>query len=140
MNPLLKQHIETYIDDIDRHNLITSIIYCPLDVMSEYLDTLRMIDEPIPGHLVPFTRISCYLASQFEGGHMYNMTMRGIGDETYTFDFPIPSSRIDVQQLNNGITNSCPCHYVHNDFSMDYAAQTVTIKVSITPAYSKSFF
>ena len=131
MNPLLKQHIEKYIDDIEKGNLHTSILYCPLDIMSDYLDILRMIDADIPGHLVPYTRVSCYLASVLNGGRLYNLTVRSIGDETYTFDFPRPSSRIDVKQLNEGITNSCPYHYVDNDFSMDYATQTVTIKVSI---------
>ena len=89
----LKQHIEAYIDDIEKGNLTNSIIYCPLDIMSDYLDTLRMIDEVIPGHLIPFTRISCYLASVFKGGHMYNITIRSIGDETYEYQFPF--SNID---------------------------------------------
>ena len=129
MNPVLKQHIETYINDIDRHNLINSILYCPLEVMSDYLDILRMIDEPIPGHLIPYTRISCYLASQFEGGDMYNMTIRSIGDETYEFKFPF--SNIDYIQMRKELINCCPYHYVTVDISSNYNNGYVSIKVSI---------
>ena len=137
MNPLLKQHIETYIDDIEKGNLTNSIIYCPLDIMSDYLDTLRMIDEVIPGHLIPYTQICCYLASVLEGGCLVNMHFRSAGDETYEFLFPY--SNIDTKQLNSGISNSCPCHYVHNHFSMDYSNKQLTIKVSIDPAVKFMF-
>lgn len=137
MNPLLKQHIERYIEDIEQGDLTNSIIQCPLDIMSDYLNTLRMIDVVIPGHLIPFTRVSCYLASVLPYGMLFNIEIRSAGNETYEFFFPY--SNIDSQQLNNGIINSCPCHYVHNDFSVDYYTQTVTIKVSIGPA-SKFMF
>ena len=131
MNPILKHHIEAYIDDIEKGNLTSSIIYCPLDIISDYLDTLRIIDEAIPGHLVPYTRISCYLASVFKGGHMYNMTIRGIGDETYEFQFPF--SNIDYVQMRKELTNCCPYHYVTVDIGADYNNGLVSIKVSIQP-------
>lgn len=129
MNPILKQHIEEYIDDIEKGNLTNSVIYCPLDIMSEYLDTLRMIDEVIPGHLIPFTRISCYLASVFKGGRMYNITMRSIGDETYEYRFPF--SNIDYVQMRKELTNCCPYHYVTVDIGSDFNNGLVSIKVSI---------
>ena len=129
MNPILKQHIERYIDDIDKGNLLNSIIYCPLDIMSDYLDALRMIDEVIPGHLIPYTRISCYLASVLKGGHMCNITMRSIGDETYEFQFPF--SNIDYVQMRKELTNCCPYHYVTVDIGADYNNGIVSVEVSI---------
>lgn len=129
MNPILKQHIEKYIDDIDKGNLLDSIIYCPLDIISDYIDTLRMIDEVIPGHLVPYTRISCYLASVLKGGHMYNITMRRIGDETYKFQFPF--CNIDYVQMRKELTNCCPYHYVTVDIGADYNNGLISIDVSI---------
>lgn len=129
LSPALKRHIEMNIDDIEKGNLTNSIIYCPLDIMSDYLDTLRMIDEVIPGHLIPFTRISCYLASVLKGGHMYNITIRGIGDETYEFKFPF--SNIDYVQMRKELTDCCPHHYVTVDIGVDYNNGLVSIKVSI---------
>ena len=140
MNPLLKQHIEEYIDDIEKGNLINSIIYCPLDIMSDYLDALRRIDEPIPGQLIPFTRITCYLASQFKGGHMCNVTVLSIGNEMYTFDFPWSSvTGIDVSQVNHELSNCCPSSYIHVDYEGDYVTQILTIKVSIQHALNLMF-
>ena len=136
----LKQHIETYIDDIEKGNLTNSIIYCPMDIMSDYLDTLRMIDEPIPGHLIPFTRISCYLASQYKGGHMYNMEMRGIGDETYTFDFPWSSvTGADINQVQRELSNCCPSNFVHVNYEGNHINQIITVRVSIAPASRFTF-
>lgn len=137
LSPALKQHIETYINDIEKGNLTSSIIYCPMDIISDYLDTLRMIDEVIPGHLIPFTRISCYLASVLKGGHMYNITMRSIGDETYEFLFPY--SNIDYVQMRRELTNCCPYHYVTVDLGADYNNNCIYIKVSIQNA-SKFIF
>ena len=137
MNPLLKQHIETYIDDIEKGNLLNSIIYCPLDIMSDYLDALRMIDEVIPGHLIPFTHISCYLASFLKGGHIDNITVRSIGDETYEYKFPF--SNIDYVQMRKGLADCCPCHYVTVDMDSAYNNGFVSIKVSIHNALKFMF-
>lgn len=129
LSPILKHHIETYIDDIEKGNLLNSIIYCPLDIMSDYLDTLRIIDEVVPGHLVPFTRVCCYLASVLEGGHMYKITIRSLGDETYEFEFPF--SNIDYQKMRKELTSCCPYHYVTVDISTDFNNKLISIKVSL---------
>ena len=135
MNPMLKAHIETNIDDIEQHNLTGSIIYCPLDIMSDYLDTLRMIDEVIPGHLVPYTRICCCLANHLKGGRMYNMEFRSIGDETYTFQFPV--QLMDSQKLRQELTQTCPGFY--STIDIGYGTSEIEIKVSIQHA-SKFMF
>ena len=135
MNPILKQHIEMYINDIEQHNLTGSIVYCPIDIMQEYLDTLRMIDEVIPGHLIPFTRICCCLASQLKGGQMHNLEFRSIGDETYTFQFPV--QLMDSQRLRNELTQTCPDFY--STIDIGYGTSMIEIKVSIQHA-SKFMF
>ena len=131
LSPELKSHIEAYIDDIEKGNLIKSIIYCPTDIMSEYLDALRMIDEVIPSPLIPYTRISCYLASVIKGGHMHNATLGCMGHETYEFQFPF--SNIDYVDMRKELTNCCPYHYVTVDIGADYNNGVVSIKVSIMP-------
>lgn len=129
MNPILKQHIESCIDDIERGELTNSIMYCPLDVISDYLDILRMIDEVIPGHLIPYTRISCCLASFLKGGNMCDATLRSVGDETYEFKFPV--CNIDFVLLRQELNNCCPYHYVTVDLATDYMNGLLSVKVSI---------
>ena len=129
MNPELKKHIETYIDDVEKGDLTQSIVNCPLDIISDYLDTLRMIEKVVPDHLILYTRISCYLASVIKGGHMYNITMRSIGDETYEFQFPF--SNIDYVQMRKELTDCCPYHYVTVDLGSGYNNNYISINVSI---------
>ena len=135
LSPALKQHVETYMDDIENGELTQSIVYCPLDIMQEYLDTLRMIDEVIPGHLIPFTRICCCLASHLKGGHMYNMGFRSIGDEIYTFEFPV--QLVDSQRLRQELTQTCPDFYLTVDIG--YCTSMMEIKVSIQHASTFMF-
>lgn len=135
MNPMLKAHIETYISDIEQHNLTNSIVYCPLDIMQEYLDILHMIDEVIPGHLVPFTRICCCLSSHLKGGRMYNIELRSIGDETYTFEFPV--QLMDSQRLRHELTQTCPSFY--STIDIGYGTSMIEIKVSIQHASKFTF-
>ena len=137
LSPALKRHIEMNIDDIEKGNLTNSIVYCPLDIMQDYLDTLRMIDEVIPGHLVPFTHISCYLASVIKGGQLYNMSLRSIGDETYEFHFPF--CNIDYVKMRHELTDRCPYHYVTVDIGADYSNRYISIKVSIQPVSKFKF-
>ena len=133
MNPLLKRHIEMNIDDIEKGNLTNSIIYCPLDIMDEYLDALRRIDEVIPGHLIPFTRIASYLASVFKGGQLYKMTIRNISNETYHFEFPYSGNKIDFLKVRQGLTDCWKFAYITCDIATDFTNNIISIKVSTTP-------
>ena len=135
LNPLLKQHVETYMDDIEKGDLTQSIVCCPIDVMQEYLDTLRMIDEVIPGHLIPFTRMCCCLASFLHGGQLVKTHYRSTGDETYTFEFPV--QLMDSQRLRNDLIHSCPDFCLTVDIG--YSTSMIEVKVSIQHA-SKFMF
>ena len=130
LSPALKNYIEMNIDDIEKGNLTNSIVYCPLDIMQDYLDTLRMVDEVIPGHLIPFTRISCCLASFLHRGQLIKTHYRATGDETYEFEFPVQN--VDYEKLRRELTDCCPYHCTTVDIGLDYNS-CLSIKVSIQP-------
>ena len=137
LNPLLKRHIEAYIDDIEQGKLSNSILHCPIDVVSEYVMVLMNIDEDIPKHLMPFIRISGCLSSILPGGRLVSVTMDGV-DET-TFEFSFPARLVDYKQLQGQISVCCPHHFTMCNISLDNMSGSLLIRISISPEYKYRF-
>ena len=128
LSPELKHYIELNIDDIERGNLITSIIYCPLDIMKDYIDVLKIIDLHIPSHLIPFTDVCCCLAGCAKGGQLNCMKIGSIGI-TETYEFYFPYQLMDYSRIHNKLINCCSHYFITCDINTD--ATVVCIKVSV---------
>ena len=128
LTPRVKTYIEQHIDDIENGNFNNSIIYCPLDILADYVDTLREAEVYLPQYLVPFVNIATYLASIIKDIRLYQISIRSLEEETYTFEFPYQN--LDTKEVNYMISTLCSHCYTSCDYDLDYSNQRMQLTVS----------
>ena len=132
LDPVLKQHIEQYIDRIEDGNLFESIFYCPLSVVEDYIDVLNMIQSVIRAEWIPYIRVASYLGSEFGCGRACKIDYNcNTYDEQYDFQFPSSALKTTFEELQRNLTALCPYHSVRVNLNADYVSQETHIIVNI---------
>lgn len=132
LSPALKNHIELYINDIEKNKLSQSIIYCPPIVLHEYIEVLRQIDVTIPPQLDCFIRITEYLASRFNYFEFKQVELLQDGAEQY--DFKLPLTNINYEELVRELQSVLPLHTIDVLLTNDFVSG-LTLTVYIQPVF-----
>lgn len=131
LDPVLKQHIEQYIDRIEDGNLFESIFYCPLSVVEDYVDVLNMIQCAIRAEWIPYIRVASYIGSEFGCGRACKIDYGDDKEEQYDFQFPSAALKTTFEKLQRELTALCPYHDARVNLNADYVLQETHIIVNL---------
>lgn len=133
LSPELKQHIEEYIEEIEKDNVYNSIIKCPINILDDYIQVLNQIDVQPSVMLKSYIDVACCIGSKIEYGNCYHIEARSLEDVTYEFETDI-TSLLDWDNLQRDLMRVCPYHYVQAAMSHEFfGLPRRTIKVILQP-------
>lgn len=139
LSPAMKQHIETYIDEIDQNNVIQSIYSCPIEILCDYINILDSID--VKPHIITrsYVSIALYIASICGGAHLSDVRIENFmsREEIQSFEFLVNKQYVNSIELEQELQRLCPSNEVLCSISM--SPYVTTIKVSVRNIKSAHF-
>lgn len=125
----LQKHIEFYIDQIEQGHTFYSILNCPLDILEEYLNVLKMVEVAPKEMCYPYIDIALYLARVTDSGQCVNMS--GTPDHV-VYEFQFGLRLFDYEQTQMMLRTLCPHHRVTvESMSSDVTLGTTTLKIRV---------
>lgn len=133
LSPELKQHIEEYIEEIEKDNVYNSIIKCPINILDDYVQVLNQIDVQPSVMLKSYIDIACCIGSKIEYGNCYHIDALSLDCFTYEFETDT-TSLLNWDDLQKELMRVCPYHYVQAAMSHEFfGLPRRTIKVILQP-------
>ena len=133
LSPELKQHIEEYIEEIEKDNVYNSIIKCPINILDDYIQVLNQIDVQPSVMLKSYIDVACCIGSKIEHGNCYHIDAHSLDCFTYEFETDT-TSLLSWDDLQKELMCVCPYHYVQASISNEFFGfPRRTIKVILQP-------
>lgn len=133
LSPELKQHIEEYIEEIEKDNVYNSIIKCPINILNDYIQVLNQIDVQPSVMLKSYIDVACCIGSKIEYGNCYHIDDLSLDCFTYEFETDT-TSLLNWDELQKELIQACPYHYVQASISHEFFGfPRRTIKVDLQP-------
>ena len=125
----LQKHIELYIDEIEQGHTFYSILNCPLDILEEYLNVLKMVEVAPKEMCYPYIDIALYLAKVTKNG----LCASTHGSPDYVvYEFQFSLQLFDYRRAQMEIRELCPHHQVTIDsMSSDVTLGITTLKIRV---------
>lgn len=131
-SPVLKQHIEKYIEEIEKDNVYTSILRCPIDILHEYIEVLKQIDVKPSPMLNPYIDVALCIASETVGV-CYCSKIEFVSVDVFNFEFEIHPQNLDWGLFQKALIKACPQYYVNSGLKYESGLSMETIQVSLQP-------
>lgn len=87
MNAVVKQLIESHVEELERSYFGNILLQCPHDYLPDLLDTLYQANLSPPKQFQPYITLVEYFSHQYKGGRTEQVSVMPDSEE-YTFMFP----------------------------------------------------
>ena len=133
LSSALKQHIEEYIDEIEKDNIYNSIIKCPINILYDYIQVLNQIDVQPSVMWKSYIDVACCIGSKIEYGNCYHIDVHSLDCFTYEFETDT-TSLLNWDNLQEELMRVCPYHHVQATVSHEFfGIPRRIIKVNLQP-------
>lgn len=109
MTTVVKQLIESHIDELENGMFTNIVTMCPHDYLFELIDTLHDSDLAVPSTFQSYVYLVQCFANWYSGGRTVEI---GFEDSTHIVTFMFKHVKFDYAELQNYLNSKFPDHYV----------------------------
>ena len=130
MTTVVKQLIESHIDELENGIFTNIVTMCPHDYLFELIDTLQDSNLPVPSTFQSYVYLVQCFANWYSGGRTVEI---GFEDSTNIVTFLFKHAKFDYKELQNYLNSKFPDHYVQViNIKTNYIYGTIEVYVTVS--------